>query len=68
MTKPALVIHGTNDKTVPMIQGKELAESIGAAAEFVAIDGGEHHLRNVDRRKLIERIVAWLLAQDRISQ
>ena len=68
MTKPALVIHGTNDKTVPMIQGKELAESIGAAAEFVPIDGGKHHLRNVDRRELIERIVAWLLAQDRISQ
>jgi hypothetical protein len=51
-----------------MIHGKELAESIGAAAEFVPIDGGEHHLRNVDRRELIERIVAWLLAQDRISQ
>jgi len=53
---------------VPMIHGKELAESIGAPAEFVQIDGGEHHLRNVDRRGLIERIVAWLLAQDRISQ
>jgi len=67
MTKPALVIHGTADKTVPMIHGKELAESIGAPAEFVQIDGGEHHLRNVDRRGLIERIVAWLLAHDQIS-
>ena len=68
MTKPALVIHGTQDRTVPMLHGRKLAESIGAAAEFVPIDGGEHHLRNVDRQGLIERIVAWLLAQDRISQ
>ena len=68
MTKPALVIHGTDDKTVPMRHGKELAKAIGAAAEFVSIDGGEHHLRNVDRRGLIARIVAWLLAQDRISR
>jgi len=68
MTKPALVIHGTQDRTVPMLHGRKLTESIGAAAEFVPIDGGEHHLRNVDRRGLIERIVAWLLAQDRIFQ
>jgi pimeloyl-ACP methyl ester carboxylesterase len=62
------VIHGTADKTVPVIHGKQLAEAIGAATEFVPITGGDHHLRNLDRRGLIESIIAWLLAQDRISQ
>jgi hypothetical protein len=53
---------------VPVIHGKQLAEAIGAATEFVPITGGDHHLRNLDRRGLIESIIAWLLAQDRISQ
>src|SRR4029078_436717 len=47
MTKPALVIHGTADKTVPMIHGKELAESIGAPAEFVQIHGDTAHPMHV---------------------
>ena len=68
MNKPVLLIHGTDDRTVPIAHGKQLAEGIGASAKFVPVEGGEHHLRNVNRRAVIETIVAWLNAQNRHSQ
>jgi len=68
MKKPALLIHGTADRTVPITHGKQLAESIGETATFFPVEGGDHHLRNVDRRLVIETILAWLDAQDRNSQ
>ena len=68
MNKPVLLIHGTDDRTVPIAHGKQLAEGIGASAKFVPVEGGDHHLRNVNRRAIIETILAWLDAQDRDSQ
>ena len=68
MKKPALLIHGTADRTVPIAHGKQLAESIGATATFFPVEGGEHHLRNINRRLVIETILAWLDDQDRNSQ
>ena len=68
MKKPALLIHGTADRTVPIAHGKQLAESIGETATFFPVEGGDHHLRNVDRRLVIETILAWLDDQDRNSQ
>jgi uncharacterized protein len=65
MTNPALVIHGTHDRTVPIAHGKQLADGIGANAQFVPVKGGEHHLRNVNRQAVVATIVAWLNAQDR---
>ncbi len=68
MKKPALLIHGTADRTVPIAHGKQLAESIGETATFLPVEGGEHHLRNINRRLVIETILAWLDDQDRNSQ
>jgi pimeloyl-ACP methyl ester carboxylesterase len=68
MKKPALLIHGTADQTVPIAHGKQLAESIGETATFFPVEGGDHHLRSVNRRLIIETILAWLDAQDRNSQ
>src|SRR6266576_4355555 len=68
MKKPVLLIHGTADQTVPITHGKQLAESIGETATFFPVEGGDHHLRNVDRRLVIETILAWLDTQDRNSQ
>ena len=68
MKKPVLLIHGTDDRTVPIAHGKQLAEGIGASATFVPVEGGDHHLRSVNRRLVIETILAWLDAQDRNSQ
>ena len=68
MNKPVLLIHGTDDRTVPIAHGKQLAEGIGASAKFVPVEGGDHHLRSVNRRAVIETILAWLNAQDSHSQ
>ena len=68
MNKPVLLIHGTDDRTVPIAHGKQLAESIGETATFFPVEGGDHHLRSVNRRLIIETILAWLDAQDRNSQ
>jgi len=62
------LIHGTADQTVPIAHGKQLAESIGETATFFPVEGGDHHLRNVDRRIVIETILAWLNGQDSHSQ
>jgi uncharacterized protein len=68
MKKPALLIHGTADRTVPIAHGKQLAESIGETVTFFPVEGGDHHLRSVNRRLVIETILAWLNAQDSHSQ
>ena len=68
MEKPVLLIHGTADRTVPIAHGKQLAESIGETATFFPVEGGDHHLRSVNRRLVIETILAWLDDQDRNSQ
>jgi uncharacterized protein len=62
MTKPVLLIHGTNDETVPIAHGRRLAQSVGDAIRFVPIEGGNHHLRNVDRKAVITEITNWLIA------
>jgi len=68
MNKPVLLIHGTDDRTVPIAHGKQLAEGIGASATFFPVEGGDHHLRNINRRAVIETILAWLDDQDSHSQ
>ncbi len=60
MTQPSLIIHGTEDKTVPIDHGRQLAETIGAAARFMPVEGGDHHLGTVDRGLLIKEVIAWL--------
>jgi acetyl esterase/lipase len=45
---PFLIVHGTNDETVPFEQGQRLYETLLAAgvnATFVPIPGGYHNLR-----------------------
>jgi pimeloyl-ACP methyl ester carboxylesterase len=68
MNKPVLLIHGTDDRTVPIAHGKELAENIGETTTYFPVEGGDHHLRDVNRRAIIETIIGWLVAQDRNSQ
>ena len=45
-----------------------LRESIGDAVRFVPVEGGNHHLRNVDRDAVIKEITAWLISQDEESE
>ena len=62
MAKPVLLIHGTGDETVPVAHGMRLAESIGDVVRFVPIEGGNHHLRNVDPNAVIKEITDWLMS------
>jgi pimeloyl-ACP methyl ester carboxylesterase len=68
MNKPVLLMHGTADRTVPIAHGKQLAESIGETATFFPVEGGDHHLRSVNRRLVIETILAWLDGEDKNAQ
>ena len=62
MAKPVLLIHGTGDETAPVAHGMRLAESIGDVVRFVPIEGGNHHLRNVDPNAVIKEITDWLMS------
>ena len=62
MSKPVLLIHGTKDETVPIAHGQRLAENVGDVMRFVPIEGGNHHLRNVERQPIITEITKWLMA------
>jgi len=39
---PVLVVHGTDDETVPFAQGKNLFEAANEPKRFLPIDGGGH--------------------------
>ncbi|WP_331235478.1 alpha/beta fold hydrolase [Natronorarus salvus] len=51
MTVPALVIHGTEDRVVPVENGRLLAETL-PRGEFVGIDGGPH-LVGIERSRAV---------------
>lgn len=63
---PFLVVHGKNDRIVPVAEAKTLYEQVGANRKhikiFTADEGGAEHCQ-VDHRQLgIDFIADWLLA------
>lgn len=42
ITAPAIVIHGTDDLTVPLRNGRRVAEGLGC--ELIEVEGGDHQL------------------------
>lgn len=63
LKKPVLIVQGTADESVPFTHGKLLYESLGATAKFRPVEGGNHHLSNVDRAPVLADIISWLEAQ-----
>ena len=58
---PTLVIHGTNDKTVPIdTSGRQAAAAI-PGARLVEYDGAPHGLFASHKRQLIEDVVQFVL-------
>ncbi|MGA8117739.1 MAG: alpha/beta hydrolase [Actinocatenispora sp.] len=60
---PMLLLHGVEDRTVPIGQSEVLADAYrraGARAEFVPVPGADHVFDGVDRRPLIDRSVHFL--------
>ena len=66
---PFLIMHGDQDKTVPISQSETFAEALkkaGADATFVAVKGGKHGgalFTNAESMKLIEDFLAKHLGQ-----
>jgi pimeloyl-ACP methyl ester carboxylesterase len=63
LKKPVLIVQGTADESVPFEHGKQLYEKLPATAQFRPVQGGNHHLTNVDRGPIIADIVDWLERQ-----
>lgn len=61
--RPLLIIHGSQDETVPVKHAHELFEKAGMPKKLVVIDGAGHKLRRND--KVIEAIMDWLSLQNR---
>jgi alpha-beta hydrolase superfamily lysophospholipase len=55
---PVLIVHGTDDWTVPISEGRRLAAAFGSRARFVAIEGGAH--ADLDRLGGLDAIVDFL--------
>lgn len=60
LNKPVLLVHGTKDQTVPFEHGQALYRQIGSNAQFLPVQGANHHLTNVDRSLIITEVVNWL--------
>ncbi len=66
---PFLIMHGDQDKTVPISQSETFAEALkkaGADATFVVIKGGKHGgalFTSAETMKLIEDFLAKHLTQ-----
>ena len=64
-TVPTLVIHGTADKTVPIITTGEVAAKRIPGAQFITYDGSAHGLFATDKERLIGDVREFLIADDR---
>jgi pimeloyl-ACP methyl ester carboxylesterase len=65
---PWLVIHGSDDATVPVSSGVRLAEAAGAETELLLMEGADHTFgirhpwqgTNPVFDQVLERTVGWL--------
>ncbi len=63
---PSLIIHGTNDNTVPFSQGEELYEklnSFGNDVELIAIDGADHADEHFFQDEIWSEILSFFKAK-----
>jgi pimeloyl-ACP methyl ester carboxylesterase len=59
ITKPTLVIHGTNDPILPLPNGQAIADHI-ATAQLHVLDGVGHELNPLDLTTICDTITAFL--------
>ena len=57
--RPLLVVHGTEDRWVPVAQARELRERAGPWCRYVEVDGADHAF-SWHRTELRELIASWL--------
>lgn len=59
---PMLLIHGTEDRRVELVQSTDLAEAlkaVGSPCEVVAVEGGSHGMGIARTPEMVERIIAF---------
>lgn len=59
--RPFLVVHGTDDTVVPLVEARALADTAGLGVEFRVLPGAGHHLRHDPRAVAI--LLGWLERQ-----
>lgn len=59
--RPVMVIHGSDDDVVPVLDARALADASGDGADLRLIPGAGHHLRNDPRAVAI--LLGWLSRQ-----
>lgn len=59
--RPFLVVHGTDDLVVPLVEARALADSASNEVEFRVLPGAGHHLRHDPRAVAI--LLGWLERQ-----
>jgi uncharacterized protein len=57
--RPLLVVHGTEDRWVPVTQARELRARAGPSCRYVEVDGADHAF-SWHRTELRELIAGWL--------
>ena len=63
LKKPVLIVQGTADASVPHGHGKLLHQKLQSVAQHRSVEGGNHHLNNVDRAPVLADIVSWFDGQ-----
>jgi len=63
LKKPVLIVQGTADASVPHAHGKLLHQKLQSVAQHRSVEGGNHHLNNVDRTPILADIVGWFARQ-----
>jgi dipeptidyl aminopeptidase/acylaminoacyl peptidase len=56
--RPLLLVHGSDDETVPVDHARSLYEKAGNPRKLVVVDGAGHRLRREDR--VIGAVLDWL--------
>ncbi len=56
--KPLLIVHGTDDKTVPVAHASRLYEAAGGPKERILLEGLGHRLRRDE--SFVNKLTAWL--------
>lgn len=59
---PTLIIHGSNDPLVPLVQGEIMHKALlaaGVATELVVIEGAEHSFVGEDAELALELVLGW---------
>lgn len=56
--RPFLLVHGTDDAVVPLVEARALADAAANQAEFRVLNGAGHHLRHDPRAVAI--LLGWM--------